>query len=297
MTGNPFYPFLYGIFGGRGWDPEQARLYHLFVRSLGMGRELWDYLLLPWNVSVNARMHSPQFDGILGPVFILTLPFAVGMRRIAVGVKVAMAYCLFTFMFWASSAQQIRYLIPVFPFLSLITGYVLSYYHRRRAVFGVLVVLVAGSLGFNGYHVVSDFVRIRPLGVITGLEGRDTFLSRVIPSYTMFEYVNTQLPEDSKIFLVYMKNFGYLCDRPYYSDSMFESYTIQKILAQSANPTGVYDALRNKGFTHVLYDINYISGKMSIFSEQEKALFLAFQKRYLELMKATKGQYYLYRVL
>ena len=297
ITGNPFYPFLYGIFGGRGWDPEQARLYDLFVRSLGMGRELWDYLLLPWNVSVNARMHSPQFDGILGPVFILTLPFAVGMRRIVVGVKVAMAYCLFTFMFWASSAQQIRYLIPVFPFLALITGYVLSYFHRQKAVFGVLVVLVAGSLGFNGYHIVSHFVRIEPLGVITGFEDRDTFLNRMIPSYAMFEYVNRQLPEDSKIFLVYMKNFGYLCDRPYYSDSMFESYTIQKILAQSASPTAVYDSLRNKGFTHLLYDINYISGEMSTFSEQQKMLFAGFQKEYLELMNAEKGRYYLYRLL
>jgi hypothetical protein len=297
MTGNPFYPFLYGIFHGRGWDPEQARLYDLFVHSLGMGRGLWDYLLLPWNVSINARMHSPQFDGILGPVFILTLPFAVGMRRIAVGAKIAMAYCLFTFMFWASSAQQIRYLIPVFPFLAIMTGYVLSYYRRQRAVFGMLVVLVAGSLGFSGYHIVSHFLKIKPVGVITGFEDRDTFLNRMIPSYAMFEYVNRQLPEDSKIFLVYMKNFGYLCDRPYYSDSMFESYTIQKILAQHATPTGVYDALRNKGFTHLLYDINYISGEMSTFSEQEKVLFLAFQKMYLELMNADKGRYYLYRLL
>jgi hypothetical protein len=294
MTGNPFYPFLYAIFDGMGWDPDQARLYDLFVRGLGMGRGLLDYILLPWNLSVNARMNSPQFDGVLGPVFILTLPFALGMRKISLGARIAMFYCLFTFMFWASSAQQIRYLIPVLPFLAIMTAYVLCYYQHRRVVFRVLVVLIAGSMGFNGYHIVSNFLKIKPLGVITGLEDREAFLDRMIPSYAMFQYANTHLPEDSKIFLIYMKNFGYLCDRPYYSDSMFESYTIQKILAQSSTPEAVYVSLKERGFTHILYDINYISGEISTFSEQEKTLFFAFQKRYLELIKNEKGLYYLY---
>jgi hypothetical protein len=297
MTGNPFYPFLYGIFDGRGWDPEQARLYDLFVNSLGMGRGLLDYLLLPWNVSVNAKMHSPQFDGILGPVFILTLPFAIGMRKIALSAKIAMAYCLFTFMFWASSAQQIRYLIPVLPFLAIMTAYVLSYYRRRRAVFGVLTVLIVGSMGFNGYHIVKDFMKIRPVGVITGLENREAFLNRMVPSYAIFQYVKTRLPEDSKIFLIYMKNFGYLCDRPYYSDSMFESYTIQKILAQSATPAEACVLLKERGFTHILYDINYVSGEMSTFSAEEKALFLALQEQHLELIRSEKERYYLYRLV
>ncbi len=81
VMGNPFYPFFYGIFGGRGWDGDQARLYDLFIQNLGMGRNLLDYLLLPWNLSLRAKMDSPQFDGILGPIFLLTLPFLAGVRR------------------------------------------------------------------------------------------------------------------------------------------------------------------------------------------------------------------------
>ncbi len=294
MTGNPFYPFMYGIFGGKGLDPEQARLYDLFIGSLGMGRGLWDFLLLPWNVSVNARMNSPQFDGILGPVFILILPFAFGMRKIAIEAKIVLIYCLLAFMFWASSAQQIRYLIPIFPFLAMITAYVLSYYRPRRGVFAVLAVLITGSLAVNGYHVVKDFVEIRPVNVVIGEEDRDTFLSRMIPSYTMFQYVNTHLPEDSKVFLIYMKNRGYLCDLPYYSDSMFESYTIEKILAQAATPADVYRTFAEKGWTHILYDIHYVFGDMSTFSAEEKDMFLAFQEKYLALIRTDEGQYYLY---
>jgi hypothetical protein len=297
MTGNPFYPFMYGIFGGKGLDPEQARLYDLFVRSLGSGRGFFDYLLLPWNVSVNARMNSPQFDGILGPVFILMLPFAFGMRKIAIEAKIVLTYCLLAFMFWASSAQQIRYLMPIFPFLAMMTAYILSYYRSRRGVFAALTVFVAGSLAFNGYHVVKDFIEIRPVDVVTGQEDRDTFLSRKLPSYAMFQHVNTHLPEDSNVFLIYMKNLGYLCDRPYYSDSMFESYTIEKILAHAATPEDVYHALKERNFTHLLYDINYIWGHMSTFPDAEKEMFLAFQERYMKLLKSDKGRYYLYLLI
>jgi hypothetical protein len=80
VTGNPFYPFFYGIFGGRGWDGDQARLYDLLIQNLGMGRSLPDYLLLPWNLSIRAKMDSPEFDGILGPIFLLTLPFLAALR-------------------------------------------------------------------------------------------------------------------------------------------------------------------------------------------------------------------------
>lgn len=296
MTGNPLYPFMYGIFGGKGLDPEQARLYDLFVRGLGTGRGFFDYLLLPWNVSVSAKMASPQFDGILGPMFILILPFAFGMRKMAMGAKIMMAYCLLAFMFWASSAQQIRYLIPIFPFLAMMTAYILSYYRSRKGVFAMLVAFIAGSLAFNGYYVVKDFVKIRPVDVVTGHEGRDVFLNRMVPSYAMFQYVNTHLPESSKTFLIYMKNFGYLCERPYYSDSMFESYTIKKILTRSVTTADVYQALKDRGFTHILYDINYVFGDMSTFSAQEKDMFLAFQETYLALIITEKGRYYLYRL-
>lgn len=297
MTGNPFYPFMYGIFGGKGLDPEQARLYDLFVRILGTGRGFFDYLLLPWNVSVSAKMASPHFDGILGPVFILILPFAFGMRKIAIAAKIVVTYCLLAFMFWACSAQQIRYLIPIFPFLAMMTAYILSYYRSRKGVFAVLTVFMAGSLAFNGYHMVKDFIEIRPVDVVTGQEDRDTFLSRMLPSYAMFQHVNTQLPEDSNVFLIYMKNLGYLCDRPYYSDSMFESYTIQKVITQSQTALDLYDFLREKGFTHILYDINYIFGNMSTFSDVEKKIFLAFQEKHLKLLKSDKGRYYLYRLV
>ena len=293
-TGNPLYPFFYQIFGGRGWSTTQAGYYDLFLKSLGMGRELVDYLLLPWNLSFYAEMDSPRFDGLIGPVFILVLPFAIGMRKVAIEIKIVLVYCLLAFSFWASSAQQIRYLIPILPFLAIMAGLTFSYYHKNKIIFTLLSIFIASGLAFNGYHIITDFRKIRPLSVLTANEDKSAFLTRMVPSYTMLRYVNTQLPENSYIFTIYMKNLTYLFNRPFYSDSMFESYTIETILNNSKTPEDVCLALKKKGFTHILYDINYVMGKTGTFSEQNKNLFMAFQNRYLTLVKTDKKRYFLY---
>ena len=294
LTGNPLYPFLYPIFGGTGWDIELSRQYDLFLKNLGMGRGLLDYLLLPWNVSFHAKMNSPAFDGILGPLFILTLPFAIWMRNTPAALKIAMVYCGITFLFWTASVHQIRYLIPTFPFLSIMVGYILGHFRSHRLVFRLLLILIVAGLGFNGYHIFKDLQVINPFKIVTGRESRNAFLDRMVPTYSMFQYINTNLPENSKIFFIYMKNPGYLCDRPYYSDSVMESHTMEKILSGATSPERVYLDLKNRGVTCILYDIRYIFGNRSPFSSKNRELFHAFQSKYLELIKTEKERYFLF---
>ena len=290
MTGNPFYPFFYDIFGGMGWDADQARIYDFFIQNLGMGKGLMDYLLLPWNLSFRAKLDSPQFDGILGPVFFLTLPFLIGKRHWETPVRVIIVYAFFTFLFWASSAQQIRYLIPLFPLLAIVTGAILTRYRYQKPIFVLLILIITGSLAFNAYHLFRDFMKIRPLNVAIGFESRDEFLMRVIPTYHMYRFVNQELPPESHVFLIYMKNIIYLCEHACYSDSMFEAHTLQKILRSSTSPAEVYDRLKTYGFTHLLYDKSYLLSDLSPLSLEEKRLFLSFRESYLALIKQS-GEY------
>jgi hypothetical protein len=295
MTGNPFYPFFYGIFGGRGWDGDQARLYDLFIQNLGMGRSILDYLLLPWNVSLRAKMDSPQFDGVLGPIFLLTLPFLAGIRRWETPVRLLLIYVLLTFLFWASSAQQIRYLIPLFPLLAIVSGAILTRYRNRKTIFGLLVLIIAGSLLLNSYHILRDFLKVRPLDVAIGFESRDEFLARMIPPYPMYRFINRQLPPESRVFLIYMKNYTFLCKRDCYADAMFETHTLQKILRLSSSPAQILDFLKGDGFTHLLYDETYLLGDLSPLTPSEKNLFLSFREKHCALIRKS-GSYRLDRL-
>jgi len=297
VTGNPFYPFFYGIFGGKGWDPDQARLYDLLIQNLGMGRSLLDYLLLPWNLSFRANIDSLAFDGMIGPIFLLTLPFLATLRPWDMPLKMMLTYSFLTFCFWASSAQQIRYLIPLFPLLALFVGEILTYcYQNQKRILSLLICFVAGSLAFNGYHITSEFIKTDPLRVAVGLESRDHFLSRTLPTYTMYRLVNEALPPDARIFLIYMKNYTFLCDRDCYSDTMFETHTIQKILREEASPDRVRIRLKTDGFTHILYDERYLFGEPSPLSAEEKQLFLVFQNSQMQCVQ-QQGFYLLYRLI
>lgn len=293
LTGNPLYPFFFDLFGGRGWSSEQARYYDLFLHELGMGRTLMDYLLLPWNLSIHAKLHSTRFDGVLGPVFLLTLPFLVGLRSFPSRIKILILYSGFSFLFWIFSVQQIRYLIPALPASAVLAGYVVSRYRERKAVFTFLILLVGASICINGYHTGQEFLRIKPYRYVLQKETRNEFLSRLIPSYDMFDYINTRLPLDAKVFLVYMKNPGFLCERAYYSDSMFESFTVQQVLVRAVSTESIYSFFKEGGFTHILYDDRYVFGELTPFSEEEKQKFLTFQKRHLKL-KSEEKTYYLF---
>ena len=138
----------------------------------------------------------------------------------------------------------------------------------------LLVFLVDIGLCVNGYHISKEYIKIKPHRYVIGKEDRDTFLSRIIHSYQMFQYINTHLPADAKIFFIYMRNFGFLCNRAYYSDSIIESYTIQKMFSQPQAPEEVHCFLRKSGFTHILYDTNYVTGAQSAFNDRQKQLFL-----------------------
>ncbi|MGE5188744.1 MAG: ArnT family glycosyltransferase [Gemmatimonadota bacterium] len=297
LTGNPFYPFLYGLFGGKGWDAEQARLYDALVAHLGMGRGWLDYLLLPWNVSLRAQADSPRFDGVVGPVFLFALPFLAGVRRVPAALKGALVLSLLWFLFWASSAQLTRYLLPVFPFLAVAVGVALTWHRSRpgRWPYRLLAAVVTAGLAFSGYHIAREFGKTAPLGVIVGAESRADYLGRVVPVSRMYGYLDRHLPARSKVFLIYMRNYTFLCRTECYSDAMFESYTIQKILSRSRSAGEVRDALRAGGFTHLMYDGRYVFGDLSTFTREEQELFGRFQAEDLVLLH-EEGPFRLFRI-
>jgi hypothetical protein len=200
-----------------------------------------------------------------------------------------------TFLFWASSAQQIRYLIPLLPFLAIITGAILTHYRDRKRTFALLVCIVTAGISFNFYHIFREYIKISPLRAAVGIESREAFLARTLPQYPSYQYLNLHLPPNSRVFLLYMKNFTFLCDRDCYADSMFEAHTLQKILQQESSVYGVYRRLNALGFTHLLYDGFFLLGELSPLSEGQKRLFIDFQNRYMHPIR-QEGTYQLYHL-
>ena len=57
-TGNPVYPALYGVFGGRDWSPElnEALNFNITEDKRQGGNDLPSFLLSPWNLTVKGNL-------------------------------------------------------------------------------------------------------------------------------------------------------------------------------------------------------------------------------------------------
>jgi hypothetical protein len=254
-TGNPLFPFAYGIFGGEGWDSDRAWILAESLGQWGGDRDALGRLLLPWDVSVKGRFFSPEgFDGVIGWAFLAGVPLiALGARRSSPALLVS-GFALGHALAWAATTQQVRFLLPALALAApvLVAGAVaLRRPLERRVVRALGVAAVLGNVSLIAIHFASH----RPLGVVLGLESRERYLDREVPAgdYAMFRFIEEHLPEDAKIFFASCGNPGFLCKRKYYADAFFENFTLNRWLGESSGPDELRERFAAGGFSHILF--------------------------------------------
>jgi hypothetical protein len=291
MTGNPVYPFFFDFLGGKGLDPRLADLYAGLYKYIGMGRSWLDFLLLPWNISFNARMESSYFDGFISPIFLLLFPMLFWIKKTDSRLKTIYLFSIISFLFWATSSQDLRYMIHILPVFAILSGVVLTELSNQRIKIIYAITVTGICTIINGYLITTDFIKISPFKVISGKESRDDFMRRNISSYKIYSYANSNLPKDARIFLVGMKNYTFLLDRNCFSDSMFETYTIRNLLSSSNSAAALHEKIKELHFTHIMYDDSAISGKYSLLTPDEKKLFNLYKDQHLGFIEADHSYF------
>jgi hypothetical protein len=176
------------------------------------------------------------------------------------------------------------------------TGFILHRLKGKPRYFYPVLAGVIGSIAFNTGHIVRDVQALNPFAYLSGKQDRQAFLSQHVPAYPIYRFANENLPAQSKLFLIYMRNLGYLCERSYFSDSILESHTLEQILTQSATADQVHRAIKDRGFSHILYDVHFVLGGATPLSDPHQDLFKTFEQLYLEPMADWQGRYRLLRV-
>jgi hypothetical protein len=255
-TGSPLFPFYLGIWPGEapGWDLERSRLYETLFSLYGNTQSALDYLLTPLRLAVAAQPDRPQFyDGVLGIAVVFALPmlaWALWTRRLdaELGLATLLSACLFVF--WLFSSQQLRYLLPALPGLAVATAAAGARLEgtRERALRAFL--LAAAGLGVP--VVLAWFFALDPARVVLGGEDRTDFLRRRLDYYPYYETVNRELPFTAKVWLINMRRDTYHLERPYFSDFIFEDYTLTRYVRAAAGAEEIRGRIRADGITHLL---------------------------------------------
>ena len=256
-TGSPLFPFYMSIWKGEapGWDVDRSNLFQTMNSNYG-GRDksAVDYLVSPWNISVTAQPEeSRYFDGVIGVAFLIGLPlliFALWKLEMPVEVKICTGVAGIMFLFWLFSSQQLRYLLPILPLLSIATVYAAeksSEMLRNATLLSLAAASIAAVLVSFAW-----FAQRAPLRVVLGGETRDAFLTRNLDYYPYYQYLNTETPADAKVWLINMRRDTYNLDRPAVSDYLFEDWTLRNMVWDARSTPELKAKIAAMGVQYVL---------------------------------------------
>ena len=258
QTGNPFFPLLAGFFPGSGASAGDgsvgfAGLDIFAKRTLLYGESWWQIAALPLRLFFTGRDDDPQhFDGALSPILILLLPWAfkgkwLAEKRLLFGFALLyLAYALFL------ADMRARYILVMVPPLVALAVYGVfnGYMSIQRPAYLVAVLLLFA--GLHGHHLWRYWEGIAPLSYVTGRENRDAYLTRVLPGYPAFQYVNRALPPQAKIYLLFMGRRGYYCERDYFHDGGELPGFLLGAVRAANDPADIHRRLQEKRLTHLL---------------------------------------------
>jgi hypothetical protein len=250
LTGNPVYPTYWG---GLDWPPERTAALMTYLQSFGTGRQWLDFVLAPINLYTQFGRFT-TFQGSIempGLLFPLVMLYPLGCRSRALDT-VALITAL-QYVIWLLGSQQSRFLLPLFPSLSLLTASVilgLVDRVKRPAVGRVFAVgLVAGLLSATLVYQLLYFVQVKPLEVIVGTESADAFLQRNLHDYQALNYINTQLPATARVMFLWDSQ-GYYCDARCQPDTEPSRWT--EIVRSTQTVLAVATQLEALGTTHLM---------------------------------------------
>ncbi|MFV0388061.1 MAG: hypothetical protein ACK5NT_04840 [Pyrinomonadaceae bacterium] len=266
LTGSPVFPFYMNVWKGTatGWDVERSMLFQIMnSRYGGAAKGVLEYILAPFHISFMAQPEQPAFfDGVLGVGFLFGIPLlflAWRKKLLPTELKLGVFVSAILFLFWLFTSQQLRYLLPIFPVLAIaicVSTARLSK-DQNQKTFNLLGWIFV-AIGFVGFLVsFCWFAQKDPVQVFFGGETRDQYLTRNLDYYPFYLLVNEQKPADARVWLINMRRDTYNLNRPYFSDYLFEDWTIKQLAEDSANEAELRKKVNEMGITFILarYDV------------------------------------------
>ena len=280
-TGNPVFPFAYGIFGGKGWTAEMAQSYETDQKSFGFGRTPLDAVLLPWRVSmtplnsVYERQIAPQpfwpfwpgfvangqnglFDSpglilssFIGPLLLVLGAPLLFIQKKPPWIKFVGWSALFFGAVWFFTSQQLRFALPLFALLCVACGWGIEVYSRRSGLLKAVVSLCVGAW-FVFAIVVVNFQARRTWQVVTAQMAPDDYLLRTFAGFGAMNRASRDLPTNARV-AVYGEPRTFYLQRDYFWADEAHNLLVKRSLQNGAQWIA---EMRRLGATHVLVNEN-----------------------------------------
>ena len=319
QTGNPFYPLFDSFLKSLNHHPIQEVVLGQAIKKPGLisffkmreimyGESLWETLLIPIRMFFQGKDNSYQyFQGSLNPILILFLPFAFLNKRYGKDKILLVSFSIiFIIMAFFLTAKQVRYILPVLPFLAIIAVMgindllnqlekimpsSLSFRERLKSignVFVFMIVLVLLILNFN--YLKNRMQIVKPFPYVFGKESREVYLKRHLLHYDAVEYINNNLPIDAKIFTMFLGRRGYYLNRDYKNEPSFGTSTLYHMINNADDEKKFMEYVRSMNVTHILMRTDLVDNYLKDnFSKKEVKRMLQLVSKYWKKVYENNG--------
>ncbi|MBX7136674.1 MAG: glycosyltransferase family 39 protein [Oligoflexia bacterium] len=249
-TGNPFFPFLQGVFGGHGANVAFMGAAPLVHRLHIYGESWLEIALIPLRVFFTGEDGNPaQFDGVLTPLLLIGV-WAVGrikeQRFLRFTLFFSVSYFLLSLVLFHA---LIRYQTPVILLLCLLSGIVLGRVRLKSLVIYNSCLLL--NVAFAFYYLHDSFTRSGGYDYLRGRLSRDAYLQRHIPEYEMIKFANSNVPVNENIYLLLTGNRYYLYE-PGVRGSYFSATPVLESLKEADPAKALAEFFNNQTTKYVL---------------------------------------------
>ncbi|HEY0867968.1 MAG TPA: glycosyltransferase family 39 protein [Fimbriimonas sp.] len=261
-TGNPVYPFFYGVLGGRNWDEFSARIYTEEQKTFGVGIQQGSDPLQIGHAVLGLAYQPGRYInpnptqgtgfpfGALGIVILAAGFYWCFSGRIRRFEGASLAVVGFSLLMWFVLSQQSRYIVALAVPLSVLAGGAIVKLKLGQALGGAAVLQAAFSLWLVNTLVTS--AQMRPA---FGAESREEYLAQRVGFFEPSKVVNIAA-QNGKVAL-YDEVFGFFLDVPYFWAN--PGHTTELGYDRMENGNDLVAALERLGITHVYLNLGIYS--------------------------------------
>jgi len=295
FTGNPVYPFLFKILGGKnlynygGGGSIIATPLNLFNFNF------INFLKSFWIQTISNA--EPQ--NYIGSIFIAFIPFIFILKNVKKTILYLLLIFILNYPLWYIGTPVFRYLMPAFIPLSIFVAFYIEKLKNNFFIISIFYINLFSNiiLSLN----IAYGLKLEPY--LYKNSNKDEFLSitRINypnPSYLVIKWINENLPENSKI-LFSGENKTFYLKRNYITYSVENNLQpLIEFIKMAKNADELKNILEKEKITHIL--INYReairvnpSYKTFYWNEKDRKVFDEFWQKYIKL-EYFKGGAYLY---
>ncbi len=258
-TGNPIFPFYNGVFHSSEWYPD-----NMFFNFSSYGNQdgIIGFIRLPYDLIVYGGKYLEDIPS--NPITFLPLMFFPWFYFASTSEEKKVIPSIYAilgiyFVLWFVIGQDIRYLLPIVPLMTILAAKnLLDAWNFLKQTLPGKPAVIARNLGILVYFICIGVLDTSfntslpehfPIKYALGLESKDEYLNGSIGVYDSLQFLNALDQPNTKVLSIGNEYRSY-CNMDLYTWQT--SYPARLLVYHTSDAQSLYASLTQQGFKYIL---------------------------------------------